>query len=445
MTQALESDNLTQPLETFQRQALSTADWLQTLRQRGLEYFQSVGLPTTKDEEWRQTNVAPLAKTEFALADGSAKVTRDQLKPFALPGLEAHELVLIDGRYSPDLSVTGELPKGVTVSGLAEAIERQPEQVQAHLAQYAEPDYDAFGALNAAYLDDGAYLHVPAGVTLDKPVHLIFVSTAGDGPTMSHPRTLIHLEAGAKADVIEHHVGLDQTVYFTNAVTEVVLEKEAVASHYFLERDSEQAYNVSTLRMQQHESSWFDSHTILIGGKLVRNNVHPKFVGENAHGLLNGLYVPREKQHMDNHMRVHHTVANCSSRQYYTGVLRDKSSGTFIGRIVCDRAGQKTDSEQSSRGLLLSDDAYLHSRPQLEIFADDVVCTHGASIGELDEQGLFYLRSRGLPYEVARGLMVYSFAAEALERMHLEPVRQETSRLLLEHLQMDKVQALMPE
>jgi len=445
MTQALELDKLTQPLETFQRQALASADWLQSLRDRGLSHFREVGLPTTKDEEWRQTNVAPIAKTDFVLADGSASVTRDQLSAFAIPGLEAHELVLVDGRYSPDLSMTGELPSGVTISGLAAAIENQPERVQAHLARHAEPEYDAFGALNAAYLDDGAFIHVPKGVRVETPVHLIFVSTAGDQPTMSHPRTLIHVEEGAHVDVVEHHFGLDSTVYFTNAVTEVVLEREATASHYFIERDSEQAYNVSTLRMQQHESSSFDSHTVLLGGKLVRNNVHPKFVGENAHGALNGLYAPRGDQHMDNHMRVHHTVASCSSRQYYTGVLTDKGSGTFVGRIVCDRAGQQTDSEQSSRGLLLSDNAYLHSRPQLEIFADDVVCTHGASIGQLDEQALFYLRSRGLPYEVARGLMVYSFAADALERMTLAPVQAEMGRRLLDHLELEKVKALMPE
>jgi len=250
-------------------------------------------------------------------------------------------------------------------------------------------------------------------------------------------------ERGTHADLLEHHVGLGQNLYLTNAVTEVVLSEQASGSHYFIERDSNEAYNVSTLRMQQHESSSFESHTVLLGGKLVRNNVHPVFVGENAHGLLNGLYTPAGKRHMDNHMRVHHTVANCSSRQYYTGVLRDQGSGAFIGRIVCDRAAQKTDSEQSSRGLLLTDDAYLHSRPQLEIFADDVVCTHGATIGELDEQGLFYLKSRGLPHEVAQGLMIYSFAADALDRMQLEPVRAAMSRLLLRQLKLDKVLTLL--
>jgi Fe-S cluster assembly protein SufD len=443
MTQALALDNLTQPLDAFQRQALTRADFTDALRQRGLSHFQQVGLPTTKDEEWRQTNVAPIAKTEFVLADPAATVTREQINRFAIPNLEAHELVLIDGRYSPDLSMTGELPEGVVVAGLAEAIENHRALVEPHLGQYASPEYDAFGALNAAYLDDGAFIHVPKGVTVDKPVHLIFVSTAGEQPTMSHPRTLVHVAEAGHVDVIEHHLGLEQNVYFTNAVTEVVLDKDAGASHYFIERDSEQAYNVSTLRMEQHESSSFESHTVLLGSKLVRNNVHPRFVGENAHSLLNGLYTPDDQRHMDNHMRVHHTMPNCSSRQYYTGVLRGKGSGTFIGRIVCDRPAQKTDSEQSSRGLLLSDDAYLHSRPQLEIFADDVVCTHGASIGELDEEGLFYLESRGLGKDVAQGLMVYSFAADALERMQLEPVREHMGRLLLEQLDLQTVLALM--
>jgi Fe-S cluster assembly protein SufD len=443
MTQTLQLDNLTQPLESFKRQALTADNWAQSLRDRGLSYFQEVGLPTTKDEEWRQTNVAPIAKTEFLVPDGSATVSEKQLQSLAIPGLTGHKLVFVDGRFSAELSTVNALPEGVILTGLAEAMAQHREKVEAHLGQYVDPQYDAFAALNSAYLDDGAFLYVPKGVSVDQPIELLFIATDSDQPTMTHPRTLVVVEEAGHADLIEHHVGLAQTVYFTNAVTEVVLNKNATGSHYFIERDSEEAYNVSTLRMEQHESSSFDSHTVLLGGKLVRNNVHPRFVGENAHGLLNGLYAPDGKRHMDNHMRVHHTVANCSSRQYYTGVLREQGSGDFIGRIVCDRAGQKTDSEQSSRGLLLSEGAYLHSRPQLEIFADDVVCTHGASIGELDEEGLFYLKSRGLPHTVAQGLMVYSFAADALDRMQLEPVREEMGRQLLQQLDLQAVQALM--
>jgi Fe-S cluster assembly protein SufD len=440
MTQTLTDHTLLAPLQQRPGQA---SDWLQPLRERGLAHFQQLGLPTTKDEEWRQTNVAPLAKTTFTLPDGEAAVAAEELERFAIPGLNVHRLVLVDGRFSPELSSRAALPDGVIATGLAEAAESHRQLVETHLAQYAGPEYDAFGALNAAYLEDGAFLHVPANTHVQTPIELMFVSTDSDQPAMTHPRTLVCLESGAHADLLEHHLGLGQNLYLTNAVTEVVLSEQASGSHYFIERDSNEAYNVSTLRMQQHESSSFESHTVLLGGKLVRNNVHPVFVGENAHGLLNGLYTPAGKRHMDNHMRVHHTVANCSSRQYYTGVLRDQGSGAFIGRIVCDRAAQKTDSEQSSRGLLLTDDAYLHSRPQLEIFADDVVCTHGATIGELDEQGLFYLKSRGLPHEVAQGLMIYSFAADALDRMQLEPVRAEMSRLLLRQLKLDKVLNLL--
>ena len=443
MSQTLTLDNLTQPVDTFQRQALSDGDWLRALRERGLRHFQAVGLPTTKDEEWRQTNVAPIAKTEFALPEPDATTTRQQLERFAIPNLDAHELVLVDGRYAPELSAVDDLPAGVTVTGLAEAIEQHPALVQPHLAQYAGPEYDAFGALNAAYLDDGAFVHVPENVKLDKPVHLLLVSTDNEQPVMNHPRVLMVLGQGAQVDVIEHHIGLGENVYFTNAVTECFLDRDAQARHYFIERDSLAAYNISTLRIEQQAGSSFDSHTILLGGKLVRNNVHPKFVGEGAHALLNGLYAPDDRRHMDNHMRVHHTVENCSSRQYYTGLMRERSSGVFIGRIVCDQAAQQTDSEQSSRGLLLSDEAYLHSRPQLEIFADNVVCTHGASIGELDEEGLFYLRSRGLPEDVAKGLMIYSFAGDALERMGLTPLREEMGRLLLKQLELNQVLDLL--
>lgn len=433
---------MTQVMETNsgllgQVEALQTSDapaWLTELRRCGREHFESVGLPHTKMEEWQQTNVAPIGKTAWQLPEPGATVDQAALDAFAVPGLDAYSLVFVDGQFDSALSEVGNTPDSVLIGSLAEALSSGGGALQAHLGQHARPDSEPFVALNTAYLDDGAVVRVPDGVKLDRPVHLLFVSRDTDHPTMTHPRVLVIVGDGSEAHVIEHHVALGDKPYFTNAVTEFIVGAKAKASHYFIERDAPTAYNVSTLQIHQDTESDFHSHTVLLGGKLVRNNVNPTLAGEHVHSLLNGLYVPDGDRHMDNHMYVHHTHPNCDSRQYYTGVLRDKASGVFIGRIKVDRPAQKTDAVQSSQNLLLSDDAHAHNRPQLEIFADDVKCTHGSTTGEIDEQSVFYLRSRGVPEHVARGILVYAFANEAIDRMELEPVRQYLARLMIHHL-----------
>ena len=418
-------------------------EWLTALRQKGAEDFASLGLPTTKHEEWRQTNVSAIEKAGFVLPTGQKTVDAAMLERFAIPEFNGHRLVFVDGMFAAPVSALGDLPQGVVVSSLAAAIESHADLVAKHLGQYVKTDVDAFAALNTAYLDDGVFVYVPAEVRVDKPIELLFVSTDDEQAVMSHPRVLMVVEAGGHVDVVEHHVGLADNVYFTNAVTEVVLGEKASASHIFIERDSREAFNVSTLEIHQEAHSDFASHTMLLGGKLVRNNVNPTFVGENCHSVLNGVYLPDDKRHLANHMQVHHKAPRCRSRQYYTGVLKDHSTGVFIGRIMVDRPAQQTDAVQSSRGLLLSDDAYLHTRPQLEIFADDVKCTHGATIGEIDKEAVFYLESRGIPAEVARGMMIYSFAAEALDRIDIEPVRRELARLLIRQLKLSNVEAVL--
>lgn len=417
--------------------------WLSTLRQRGADDFAEQGLPTTKDEEWRQTNVSSIAKAGFVLATGEVSAEAWQLERFAIPQLDAYRLVFVDGMFASELSDIVDHSPAVTVTSLARAIESNGEAVRKHLGQYVKTDVDAFAALNTAYLDDGAFVHVPANVHVDKPIELLFVSTDNNQPIMTHPRALIVVDRGGQVNVIEHHVGLAENVYFTNAVTEMVLAEQARASHIFIERDSTEAFNISTLQIHQEANSDFASHTMLLGGKLVRNNVNPTLAGENCHSVLNGLYLPDDTRHLDNHMRVHHKAPKCNSRQYYTGVLKDKSTGVFIGRIKVDRPAQQTDAVQSSQGLLLSDNAYLHTRPQLEIFADDVKCTHGATIGELDKEALFYLESRGIAAEVARGMMIYSFAAKSLDRIDIAPVRDELARLLIRQLKLSNVESVI--
>ena len=428
------ADSVTTLLDHLQQVPAQAPDWLAQLRQRGAAAFEKRGLPTTRDEEWQQTNVAALGKTAFELPAADTSISDDTLAGYSIPQLDAYPLLFVDGRFEPSRTALDTPPTGVIITNLRDAITSHGDLVRQHLGQHIDLDADPFAALNTAYLDEGAFVYVPRNAKLDKPIHLLFVSTDSPQPTMTHPRVLIVVEQGGEASVIEQHAGSGATAYFSNAVTEVIVGDNAHATHLFIERDSKAAYNVSTLQIHQGRDSHFASHTLLLGGKLVRNNVNPVIAGQGCHSLLNGLYLPTDGQHMDNHMRVHHQAPNCDSRQYYTGVFQGDSSGAFIGRIVVDRAAQKTDAVQSSRNLLLSDKAHAHNRPQLEISADDVKCTHGSTTGELDEQSVFYLRSRGIPEDVARGLLVYAFAGEAIDRIEIEPVRAWLGRLLIEQI-----------
>lgn len=400
----------------------SAPAFLRSLSEQGAARFAELGVPTRKHEEWRLTNIKAIAETAFALPEEVPSVDADRVAAFEFPGLTASRLVFVNGRYSPELSHLQDVPAGVLILPLHEAASSHADLVERHLGKYAEMDDDAFTALNTAMLGNGAFVYVPAGVTVDTPLHVINISTAPSEPIMTCPRNLIIADEKASVTVIEDYVSLDEDVYFTNAVTEVVVGDHAHVTHYLLERESRSAYNISTLRIHQGESSDFASHSVMLGGALVRNNIVPVLDGEHCHSLLNGLYIPNGSQHVDNHMRVVHAKPNSDSRQYYRGVLNDKATAVFSGRIVVARDAQKTDAVQSNANLLLSDDARANTHPQLEIYADDVKCTHGATIGELDPDAIFYLRARGISEAEARGLLIHAFAAESLERMEIQPI-----------------------
>lgn len=394
--------------------------WLTYMRRDAKAEFARLGLPARRMEEWRETDLGPLAETAFGVASEDAEVPA----PAPIPGLDAHRVVLVDGRFHPELSKIDVLPRGVAIKSLAAAFKTHEGLTREHIGAHAEFWGDAFTALNTAALDDGVFIHVPSGVALDKPVHVSVLSSSCDLAAVSTPRVLAIAGESASFEVIEQHRGLDGSVYLGASVTEIVCGAQSRVRHYFVEQDSRAAFNVSTLAVSQNAQSDFASHTVLLGGRIVRNNVRPSLWGEGAMSLLNGLYLPTGEAVMDNHMRVHHSAPGCPSRQYYTGLIRDRARGVFIGRIIVDRAAQKTDAVQASRNLLLSDDARAHNRPQLEIFADDVKCTHGSTTGALDAEPLFYLRSRGIPEDHARSMLIYAQARESIERIELAPLRE---------------------
>ena len=434
--------------DEFNKRSATQFGWLKGLRQEGFARFAEAGFPTTHDEDWRFTNVAAIAQTVFQLA-AAAEVKASDVEAFGTSGFDC-QLVFVNGRFARELS---SIPsqKGVTVRSLAEELRTNADSIQAHLGEYLDFKRDAFAALNSAFIEDGAYVHIPRGIVLEQPIYLLFVSAPGEAPMMEHPRNLIVVEENSQATIVEDYVSLENGgasphsakpgrsgdpagASFSNTVTELVAGENAVVSHYMIVRQADDSFNVSTLRIQQARSSNVATHSLLLSGALVRNNVHPVLAGEGAECLINGLFMANGRQHMDNYMLVEHASPHCNSRQFYNGVLNGQGHGVFHGRIIVHKDAQKTDAKQTNRNLLLSDDAQIDTKPQLEIYADDVKCTHGATIGQVEENALFYLRSRGLDEDSAKHLLLLAFANECLDRMNSDQVRNHLERLVTEWL-----------
>ena len=408
--------------------------WLTPVRQAAIERSMELGFPTVRDEDWKFTNLSPLAKQDFALAKDGAKITLDDLAPFVFRGQESARLVFVNGVYAPELSDSCAQPGGVIACSLAQSLDFNAELVELHLARHLDYKKDFFSALNTAFIEDGGFVLVPDGARVERPVHIIYASTKTRAPAVTYPRNLIIVGKLAEAAIVEEYVSLGGQEYFTNSATEVVAAEGAVVEHYRVQRESTRAYNVGTVRVQQARDSSVTCHGVLLGGRLVRNNVHPVLAGEGSECVINGVFMPGSRQHMDNFMRVEHVSPHCNSRQFYNGILKESGSGVFSGRIVVHKDAQKTDAKQTNRNLLLSDEAQMDSKPQLEIYADDVKCTHGATIGQLDDDSVFYLRSRGISGEMARTLLLFGFAAENLERMKQEPIRRYVIDLITDWL-----------
>ena len=403
--------------------------WARSLRLSAITRFEELGFPTTKNEDWHFPSVAPIAEREFEPLVGRGVVTgvsRADLAPFTFGGDDWHTLVFLNGRFNAALSGTTSLPDGVSVMPIARAYDELPLLLEQHLGRIASIDAHTFTALNTAFINDGAVVHVSKDVAVEKPIHLLFVSDAGATNGVAQPRNLIVLDRFAKATVMESYAALPgaKGEYFTNAVTEAVLADGATLTHLKLQRESELAYHVGTFDVRQGRDSHLVSFSFAIGGALSRTNVYTELRGEGCGATLNGLYLGDGTQHIDHQTRIEHVEPNCYSRELYKGILDGSAHGVFNGKVFVHPAAQKTDGKQTNNTLLLSEKAQIDTKPQLEIFADDVKCTHGATVGRLDETALFYMKSRGVNARTARELLTYAFAADVLETIELQAVKE---------------------
>jgi len=409
--------------------------WLRTLRRTAIETFSSLGFPGPRDEEWRFTNVGPIAETRFVAAnDGVSRLTPQWLGAFGVGDIGPVQLVVVNGRYARELSPAAALPTGVRAGGLGDAITAEPERIGSHLARYATVEQHAFRALNTSLVADGAFVEIRPNTVVEEPIHLVFVSTTEAAPTFSHPRALVLIGENSQARIVETFLGPDDERYFTNAVSEIVAGPGAVVDHYRLQREGRRAFHMGSTCLNLGRSTSFTSHAVALGGEIARHDVVATLAAEGSECVLNGVYLAGGRSLVASHTEIDHAAPHCSSREVYKGILAGQARGVFNGKIRVRPDAQKTDAKQTNKTLLLSDEAQINTKPQLEILANDVKCTHGATVGQLNEEALFYLRARGIGLEEARSLLIRAFIGEVIERMALGSAREQVERLIATRL-----------
>lgn len=401
---------------------LPGAPWFEPQRDAARQAFRTRGFPTLRDEDWKYTDVRPIAARRFQFGT-AAEVSAEQVAVASFAAAGAHELLFLNGMFAPATGGSPALPAGMIVMPMSRAGTRHNELLSRHLAHYADINKHGFLALNTALATDGALIWVPDGVEAKIPISLLFASAAGTQDSGSCPRNLIILGRHAAATVIECYSGADDGEYLTTAVTEVRLGAGSRLEHYRLQQEGARAFHVGNLSVVQEQDSQLVSHAFSLGALLARNEIDVRLTASGAQTTLNGLYVAGGRQHMDNHTRIDHEQPHTTSDEHYRGVLNGRARAVFNGKVVVHKHAQKTDARQANANLLLSDDAEVDTKPELEIYADDVKCSHGASIGRLDDNMLFYLRTRAIPEATARSLLIYAFADEVIRKICFQPIR----------------------
>jgi Fe-S cluster assembly protein SufD len=419
--------------------AKNEASWVRRLRDGAFDRFEQIGFPTPADEEWKYTNVAPIARGSFkpVIAASATALTREQdLGEHFGAEASGSRMTFINGIFNPALSNLESIALGVIATDLAEALRSSEHEaaIRAHLARHADYNEEGFSALNTALFGSGAFLLIPKGQKVETPLHLLFLSEPGANPFAAFPRVLIIAEENSEATVIESYASVAGGVYFNDAVTEIAMGAGARLRHYKLQRESHEAFHIATTQVDLGAHSSFDTTTITLGAQLSRHSIGVRMDHEGAECWVDGLYMIDGNQHTDTHSLIDHRQPHCTSHQLYKGILDGKSRAVFNGKVFVRPGAQQTDAMQTNKNMLLSNEARVDTKPQLEIFADDVKCAHGAAIGQLDEDELFYLQSRGMNSRVARNLLTYGFAEEVIAKIGIESIKAQLDEAVLHRL-----------
>ncbi|MCH7963491.1 MAG: Fe-S cluster assembly protein SufD [Bacteroidetes bacterium] len=396
---------------------------LHRVRKEAFKNFNELSFPTVKDEEWRFTNISPLLKYNFTLPSEDFKISDELVNKFLLNEIESNILIFVNGKFSEKNSKLLNLPEGTIVGSISDAMKNNPEIIDKYFGKYASYSNQIFTALSTAFTKDGAFVYVPDSKIVEDPIHIIFITTASEKKIIIQPRNLFIASKNSQVTIIEHFVSENDNIYFTNAVTEIVAEENAIIDHYKLQEESKNAFHIARVEIDQKRSSNFTSHSISTGGVITRNDINAHFNGEGGECTLNGLFLLEDKQLFDAHTLIDHATPLCNSHEHYKGILDDSSRGVFNGKVLVRQDAQKTNAFQKNNNILLSNNALVNTKPQLEIFADDVKCSHGATIGQIDEEAKFYLKSRGIGEKAANAILIHAFASDVIKSMKIDSVR----------------------
>lgn len=409
--------------------------FFQSFRKDALNQLSETDFPTLKTEEWKYTNLNKILSTEFLHSSSveKFKLTKIDIDKFKEKDFDHHLLVFVNGIYIEELSEVHDLPKNVFIGSLSEGIKFENEIVKNHLGKLIK-DKTAFDHLNDSYMIDGSFIVIPDGVILEKPIQILNLSGHPNELTFNTPRNLILVGKNSQVSIINKYVGIEGNKYFTNSVSEIFVDENAIVDIYKIELEDNQSYHIERTEVYQRVNSVFSHYNFTFGGSIVRNDINSKLDDENIECNFDGLYIGKNDQHFDNHTFIDHAKPNCNSNELYKGILDDSSHGVFSGKILVDKDAQKTNAYQSNKTILLSEDASIDTKPQLEIYADDVKCSHGATVGHLDETALFYILSRGIPEEKAKSMLITAFAEDVVSKVKIKELKDKLNHLIFEHL-----------
>ncbi|MBI5729756.1 MAG: Fe-S cluster assembly protein SufD [Ignavibacteriales bacterium] len=409
--------------------------FLHEIRKNALNSLAELSFPTNRNEEWKCTNVAPILKHNFipAMISTVPKFQQDEIKPFLFKDFDYHLMVFVNGLFAEELSEIGNLPKGVVVDGLNRIIKNNPDSISKYINNLSKID-NAFNALNTAYSYDGLVVIVPDGTILEKPIQVLYLNSSKDDLVLSLPRNLIIAGKNSQVSVITNYRGYGDKTYFSNIITEIYIGENAIVNFYKIQNENDGSYHIEKVQAIQKKNSVFNHYNINFGGAIVRNDINTLHDDQNIETHYYGLYLAHGKQHVDNHTFIDHAKPNCMSNELYKGILDDNSRGVFNGKIIVRRDAQKTNAYQQNKTILLSKTATIDTKPQLEIFADDVKCSHGATVGHLDDTSEFYIRSRGVPQELAKSMLIRAFANDVIDTVKIEPLKEQINHMIFEHL-----------